>query len=191
MENINLDNHPMKVTIRKYLGQPNSIVNEEKIAMLSPKNPVSEVKTNVITINNSRQLYDENEQISCAVDPTNLTAPLKVNNKLKQRGTYVPVSLSQKKEDPAYKTIQELRALKSSYYETKTNPQNKHNFIPDLIYHDELDRIDSMHNAMVHPNSFVPPPTSVNPEKDMTHQSLTNGNYYPVTDNFFSKDQFK
>ena len=185
------DSKPINNTIKRYLGNPDSIISEEKIPYVSPQNPLREVETNVLTLNQQRQLYDENNNIQCAVNPNNLVGPLKVNPNVKRRGEFVPTVLASTEENLPNNIIQHIRALNPSEFDTKTASQNKNSFIPDLLYHEELDRVDSLHNAISHPNSFVPPPVSLNPSADMTHESLTNANYYPINNNFFNKDQFK
>jgi len=59
---------------------------------------------------------------------------------------------------------QAVRAMNPSFFDPATDAQNKNSFIPDLVYHDELDKVDSLHNAIAHPNSFVPPPVINDPK---------------------------
>lgn len=178
-------------TLKRYIGNPNGIISDEKVELYSPRNPVCDLTTNTVTLNKDRNLHDENSIIGCAVKDTNLVAPLKVNQRLKEKGQFNPKSLEKFEENLPANLVAQIRAMNSEKFDTETKPQSKPNFIPDLLYHEELDRVDSLHNAWTHPNTFVPPPSYDNANNGMTHESLTNGNYYPVNNDFFAKDQFK
>jgi hypothetical protein len=175
--------------MKRYLGPPGSIIEGDKIPFLSPTNPLSGLPSNLISSDALRYVYDENEDIQCAVNPSNLVAPMKINDKLVHGKNSKSAAFH--KEDGPVDLAKALRSLNPSFFNPNTKEQNSGAFIPDLLYHDELDKVDSLHNAMAHPHSFVPPPVAVDPQAAMTSQALNNVNYYPVTDNFFQKDQFK
>jgi hypothetical protein len=101
--------------------------------------------------------------------------------------------------------VKAIQALNPTFFNTKTETQYSKSMIPDLIYHKELDHVDSLHNAVAHPNMFIPPPMVSNPKgyvngmsslssaQEMgmeAHKSqmFNNANYYPISNNFFSKD---
>ena len=101
--------------------------------------------------------------------------------------------------------VKAIQALNPTFFNTKTDTQYNKSMVPDLIYHKELDNVDSLHNAITHPTMFIPPPMVSDPKGHMNgmnsltsaqemgmeaqrNQMFNNANYYPVSNNFFSKD---
>jgi hypothetical protein len=185
------DNKPISETIKRYLGPPGSIIEGKKIPSLTPKNPLADIPSNLISSDALRYVYDENEFIQCAVNPSNLVAPMKINDRLIHDNNSKSGALRPNGQNGPIDLARALRSMNPSFFDPNTHNQNRNSFIPDLLYHAEFDRVDSLHNAIVRPNSFVPPPIVHQPASAMTSQALNNINYYPVTDNFYKKDQFK
>jgi hypothetical protein len=185
------DNKPISETVKRYLGPPGSIIDGKKIPLLTPNNPLKNIPKNLISSDALRYLNDENDFIQCAVNPSNLVSPMKINDMLVHGKDFKSGALQPNGQNGPIDLARALKSMNPSFFNPKTNYQNTNSYIPDLLYHDEMDRVDSLHNAIAHPNSFVPPPIAHNPASAMTSQALNNMNYYPVTDNFFNKDQFK
>lgn len=186
------DNKKISDTVKRYLGPPGSIIEGEKIPLLSPHNPLTSIPRNLVSSDAVKFIYDENDHILCAKDPSNLVARMKINDKLKY-GSYYNKSevFSAGKHPSAVDLAKGLRAMNPSFFNPQTDAQNTKSYVPDLLYQSEMDRVDSLHNAIVRPNSFIPPPVVCDPKAAMTSQSLGNVDYYPTNTNFFSKDPFK
>lgn len=116
---------------------------------------------------------------------------MKINDKIRHDHNTKSNALHGNNRDGPTDLAKAIRSMNPSFFNPQTHEQNTRSFIPDLLYHDELDRVDSLHNAVTHPNSFVPPPISTDPKYSMTSQAINNLNYYPVGNNFFNRDQFK
>lgn len=185
------DNKPVTETVKRYLGPPGSIIDGKKIPLLTPNNPLADIPKNLISSDALRYVYDENDFIQCAVNPSNLVSPMKINDKIGHGADYKSGAFHPNGQNGPIDLARALKTMNPSFFNPNTNYQNTNSFIPDLLYHDEMDRVDSLHNAITHPNSFVPPPIAQDANSAMTNQALNNMNYYPVTDNFFNKDQFK
>lgn len=186
-----LDNKPISVTVKRYLGPPGSIVEGEKIPEETERNPLMEIPLNLISNDALKYVYDENEHIQCAVNPSNLIAPMKINDKIQHDVNSRSSALNPLGPNGSVDIAKAIRSLNPSYFDPRTEAQNLRSFVPDLLYHNEFDKVDSLHNAISKPYSFIPPPIVRDQEKAMTSQSLNDVNYYPVTNNFFSKDPFK
>ena len=52
----------------------------------------------------------------------------------------------------------EIRAANPTVFDPETPPARDNQFINDLLYHREYDAVNSMHNALVNPDMYVPMP---------------------------------
>ena len=185
-----LDNKPISATVRRYLGPPGSVVEGQKIPSNDHFNPLEEIPLNLLSSDAIRYIYDENDNIQCSVNPSNLVAPIKINDKLRHDNGFRSSTFNSD-VNGAIDTTKAMKAMNPLFFDQNTETQNKKSFIPDLLYHNEMDKVDSLHNAISNPHSFIPPPIVKDPKSVMTCQNLNNENYYPTGNNFFNKDPFK
>jgi len=59
---------------------------------------------------------------------------------------------------PASDLRDEIRKMNPTLFDPNTPQQRSEAFVQDLLYYPEFDAVQSMHNALVRPDSFIPPP---------------------------------
>jgi hypothetical protein len=57
------DNKPVSETVKRHLGPPGSVVEGKRVPYLNPKNPLSEIPSNLISTDALRYVYDRNQHI--------------------------------------------------------------------------------------------------------------------------------
>ena len=75
--------------------------------------------------------------------------------------------------------------MNPTLFDPNTPNQRTEAFVQDLLYYPEHDGVRSMHNSLVNPNSFVPPPRVQGNEFSGHEYSKE---YYPTSSGFFSAD---
>lgn len=184
------DNKPISATVQKYLSPPGAVVDGKKIPSAQHRNPLSEIPTNLLSTDLLKYVYDDSSDIKCGVNPSNLVAPMKINDNLKNIGPSRSSAFHKNTNPDVVDLAKAIGSLNPIFFDPSTESQDNRGYVPDLVYYSELDKVNSLHNAIANPNGFIPPPTAINPISVMTSQSLTNTNYYPTSNNFFQKDPF-
>ena len=190
------DNKPVSATVKRYLAPPGATVEGKKIPASNQANVLRDIgnfqsiPSNLISSDVLRYVYDENSDIQCGVNPSNLVAPMKVNDNLVSSKTYRSSAFNNHTNPEVVDLSRALGSMNPIFFDPNTERQENRSMVPDLIYKSELDKVNSLHNAIAHPGGYLPPPIIQNPDDAMTSQAVTNTNYYPVSNNFFSRDQF-
>lgn len=185
-----LDNQPISATVRRYLGPPGSVVEGEKVPSNDHFSPLEELPLNLLSTDAIKYIYDENENIKCSVNPSNLIAPIKINDRLKHDQDYRSSAFNVN-TNGAVDAAKAIRSMNPLFFDQNTESQNRRSFIPDLLYQNELDKVNSLHNSITKPHTFIAPPALKDPKSVMTSERVNNENYYPTGNNFFNKDPFK
>ena len=184
------DNQPISATVRRYLGPPGSIVEGEKVPINDHFSPLEDLPLNLLSTDAIKYIYDENENIKWSVNPSNLIAPIKINDKLRHDQEYRSSTFNVN-TNGAIDTAKAIRSMNPLFFDQNTDAQNRRSFIPDLLYQNEMDKVNSLHNSITNPHTFIAPPALKDPKSVMTSERVNNENYYPTGSNFFNKDPFK
>ena len=128
-------------------------------------NPLGEIDANKASSQTLDYLYADTRGITYAKHPSNLVEPLKVNENFEFKSEYDPWKLKSmafgSSHNPSAALGEEIRKMNPTMFDPNTPQQRDQAFVKDLIYHPENDNVSSMHNALVNPGTFVPPPKVV------------------------------